>query len=226
MTCKVQTTDPFGTRLDVRLRAFEAKVESARQAGAAAANRASRNSLVRTRPIAPPRPGRNHESIERVLNWRPITVNGKQGSAVGVNQSELNSRAPHWIIQEIGTGQRAVARVAGRRRATGRPTKGDSAIRTVKSQKGRRISSGLVFADGPGGQFSPPGSASGQQLYLRKQIQGVPFATRRDRSQAGIIIRREIEGQHFVRDGAREGFRVYRRSVLAAARSQFRKPKP
>lgn len=207
---------------DARLAVFLHEVQNARRSAAQVATTTSRQAIGRTRPFAPPRRGRNHESIERVLRWG-LVGRGNTDAGVGLNFTELNKRSEHWIIQEIGTGQRATIKVADKPNPRGRPTAGATYVRTVKSQVGRRISSGLVFATGPAGNYSKPGSASGQQLYLRRQIKNVPFASRRDRSQPGIIIGREIPGQHFVQAGGREGFRHYRQSVLAAARSQLRK---
>jgi hypothetical protein len=88
-------------------------------------------------------------------------------------------------------------------------------VRTVKSQKGRKISASLAFGTSPGGQFVPAGAGRGQQLYRRRDLTGSPFRPRR------ITIRNEIHGQHFVRDGARAGYREYRRTMLGAARRTF-----
>lgn len=191
----------------------DAAVEAARTA-----NAVSLANIKRTRPDAPPRPGRNDESIERVLRWGPTQAGG-----VGLNQSQLNARAPHWIIQEIGTDERAVIRSGSNPRPVGRPAAGANYVRTVKSQRGRRISSGLVFATGPSGQWTRPGAARNQQLYLRQQIKGVPATP--NNSQPGIIIENEIRGQHFVQKGAEAGFLQYRTKVLEVARQQFRKSK-
>lgn len=192
-------------------------VERAATQAANTAQAASLSHLNRTRPSAPPRPGRNAQSIEKTLQWR--TRN--DGTGVGLNMAQLNAVSPHWIIQEIGTGEKAVIRTGSTARPVGRPAEGASYVRTVASQRGRRISAGLVFANGPAGTWSRPGAATGQQLYLRKQIKGVPFT--QNRSQAGIVIENEIKGQHFVQQGAAAGFRQYRESVLAVARQQFRK---
>jgi hypothetical protein len=202
--------------MKARIRSFSAQVSGAERAAATMATRTSRSSFKRTRPIAPPRPGRHGQGkmINSVV-WAP-----RADGTVGLRQQELNKAAPHWIIQEIGTGERAVTRVANSPRPQGRPAKGASYVRTVPSQRGRRISSGLVFAS-RNGVFTPPGAARGQQLYLRRQVQGVPAT--RTKSQASIVINREIKGQHFVKKGGESGFREYRESVLAAARQQFRK---
>jgi hypothetical protein len=133
--------------------------------------------------------------------------------------------APHWIIQEIGTGKRATIQRHDTPNPVGRPRKGASHVRTVKSQRGRRISAGLVFASG--GNYSAPGARTGENLHWASRVQGVPMRTRQNpRGQnAAIRISKEIQGQHFVKKGGQAGFREYRGSVLAAARQAFRKAK-
>lgn len=220
MRISLTVTDNFTAKLQRRIRTFERQVDAARSRSAKIATDETRKRVKNTRPFAPPRPGRNHEQISKVARWSAIGT-GPTAAGVALRMNELDSRASHWIIQEIGTGQRATIHAGGRPNPVGRPEKDATYVKTVKSQKGRRISSGLVFATGPGGQWVRPGAASGQQLFLRRQIKGVPATP--TKSQAGIRITREIPGQHFVRDGGTEGFREYRRSVLAAARTQFRK---
>ena len=87
----------------------------------------------------------------------------------------------------------------------------------LRSQRGRRILSSLVFADAPGGAYTPPGARRSQQLFYRSQVTGAP------RRRRPIVIKREIQGQHFIQKGAQAGFRQYRQSVTAAARQAFRK---
>jgi hypothetical protein len=214
MTVKV--TDRGSLNFDDRIRHFVAQDKSAKRAAAEMATRTSKNSFKRVRDVAPVRASRHGRG--QMINNIKWAV--RQDGSVGLRKQELDKAAPHWIIQEIGTNSRATLKVANKPRPVGRPAKGAQYVKTVKSQKGRRISSGLVFAS-RGGQFSAPGSATGQQLYLRSQVQGVP-ATRM-RSQAAIVIRKEIKGQHFIKKGGEAGFREYRESVLAAARQQFKK---
>lgn len=184
------------------------------------ATQASRRAVQNRRPFAAPRPGRNHLRISRALRFFP----DPDGGEVKLNTGFLDDRAPHWIIQNIGTNQSATLKRGGpSANPVGRPKKGASYVRKVKSQQGRRISSGLVFATGPRGSWSRPGSAVGQQLYLRKHVSGVPFGNQRDRSQPGIRIGKEIRPQRFVQEGVKEGFSEYRSSVLAVARQQFRR---
>lgn len=148
------------------------------------------------------------------IEWKSGRRSG--ASVVRVDVNKLDAAAPHWIIQEIGTGKRATIRRGGMGAKAAQPGTGSTTVRTVKKQRGRRIGrGGLVFASG--GNYSPPGVRRDEQIYLASQVQGVPPRT------AGIRIRREIKGQHFVKKGGQEGFRQYRRSTLAAARSAFRK---
>jgi len=211
--------DSLGRDMHRRVAAFTAQVETARNTSAQIATQSSLSYIKRKRPVAPPRLGRNQEHIKDVIKWRPVP---SLPSGVGLNVTELNNRAKHWIIQEIGTGSRATVKVAGRPNPKGRPTVGSAYVKTVKSQVGRRVSNALVFATGPGGKWvKPKKGATNQQLYLRSNIKKVPYTN--NRSQPGIIIGKEIDGQHFVRLGGHTGFREYRRSVYAAARQQFRR---
>ena len=139
------------------------------------------------------------------IRWRAL-----KGGGVGLNLQELDSKAPHWIIQELGTGKRAQMHVGD--------SSGSSVtrLRTVKSQRGRRIPGGLVFAS-RGGVYSQPPGTGREQLYLRSMVTGAPVIPR------GMRIRREIKGRNFVRQGGTQGFRQYRRDTLAAARRAFKK---
>jgi len=199
-----------------RIRNFEAAVRSAQQSAALVATKTSRSKVKRVRPLAPTRAGRYH-GLRDAIRWAPV-----QGG-VGLAKQELDQKFPVWLVQEIGTGQRATQRVAGRPNPSGRPAKNATYIKTVKPQAGRPISSAFVFAT-KGGTYSPAGAARGQQLYLRSQVKGAPvYNSQTRRTAPRIVISKEIEGQHFVRDGGRAGSREYRRTVLAAARTQLRK---
>ena len=155
------------------------------------------------------------------MEWQP------NGFGVALNIQKLNTDFPPWLVQEIGTNQRAIqgeASATGNATPVGRPAKNATYVKTVRSQVGRPIKGFLVWAT-RGGQYTPPGAATGQQLYLRSQVKGAPvrFDTSTNRYAANIKIGKEIEGQHFLRDGGQAGFREYRSSVLAAARTQMRK---
>ena len=207
--------------LDRRMRKLNQDIEKAAARSAQIATKASLRALKHKRDVAPPRIGRDQEHIADVLRWgRPQS----DPKAVALNYNTLNKRARHWPIQEIGTNRSAVVYMD------------EDTVRTLKipSQRGRRISSSLVFATGPGGVYSAPGSSRNQQLYLRSKVKGAPIIQRQVRTSDDIAarrvnslrIRKEIPGQHFVQAGGKAGFREYRKSVLAAARTQFRRGEP
>lgn len=202
-----------------RLVTFDKAVRDARAQSAATATQVSRSNVRRIRPLAPPRQGRYH-GLKEAIRWAPM---GKLDN-VGLALKELDAKFPPWLVQEIGTGERAIQRISGVANPQGRPAAGASYVKTVRSQRGRRISPAFVFAT-RGGQYSPPGSATGQQLYLRSQVQGAPvrYDPAARRSAPAIVIDREIRGQHFIQKGGEAGFREYRQSVLAAARSHLKK---
>lgn len=201
--------------IKARVRQFQ---QAEKRAAVEAAQVATRTSRANFRYLRPPagaqRPGRESTGgrFPDYLEWRV-----DRAGQVGLDLQELETRAPHWIILEIGTGERAKMRVGGDEDGAGGSVGPRATMRTVKSQRGRRIHPSLVFADGPGGQYSPPGAERNQQLFARNRVIGAP------RRRLGIVIKNEIEGQHFVKKGAEEGFRHYRRSVLAAAREAFQK---
>ena len=221
VTTNYSTTGPFGQELAARLNQFKAAEAAARKAAAITATNESRaawNSRLNKR-----QQGGLGGFLGRESTGGRLGSHVKWGAApnqnrVGLALSYLDKTAPHWIIQEIGTGSRAVVRAGGMPRPTGRPGKGATYVRSVKSQVGRRIN-GLVFATN--GQYSPPGSRRDEQLHLASQVTGVPV--RRGRRAPAIRIGREIPGQHFVKKGGTKGFREYETSLLAAAREAFRR---
>lgn len=204
----------LGPRMRERLEQLKRMEQQASKAAAKRATEVSRGGFTYKRPPnAPKRPGRSSTGgqLMKKVRW-----DARPSGGVQLNYQELNRIAPHWIIQEIGTGERATIKRAGQKNPRGRPKKGSQYVRTVKSQKGRRISASLAFGTGPGGQYVPAGMGAGQQLYRRRDLTGAsPFRPRR------ITIQREIVGQHFARDGAQEGFREYRETLIAAARRAF-----
>lgn len=207
-----RTQGLLSTKFDQRVQAFVQAEKVAREQAAAEATIASRRSFIYKRVVTPARAGRSGTGgrMMSYVVWKPAV-----GGRVALDEETLRRSAPHWIIQEIGTGERAIAHRAGVANPQGRPRKGADYVRTVKSQKGRWIKSGIVFSSN--GRYSPAGSATGEQTALASQVTGAPWRAPR------IRIEKEIEGQHFVRDGGREGFRHYRLSVLAAARRAFDK---
>jgi hypothetical protein len=207
-----------GADLNRRLKALVDAERTARQEAARAATNVTRANFHYRREIITPRPGRSSTGgqMTQYLRWTAGT------DRVTFDVAEADEHVPHWIIQEIGTGERATLRQAARSNPVGRPSAGATYIRSVKSQRGRRISGGLVFATG--GRYSPPGVRRDEQLHWASQVLGVPHRSGKlGRQAASIRISREIEGQHFVQKGGAEGFREYRQSVLAAARQAFRK---
>jgi hypothetical protein len=207
-------------RLDLLLR----NEKQARQRAAQFATQETQDAFRYLRPHdATRRPGRSFSTGGRFpsfLRWK-ATAEG-----VAFDAQQANRQVPYWIIQEIGTGQSARIRRAGESVSQGRPTREEAAVRSprIPSQRGRLISPGLAFGTREGGTYTPPGAATGQQLYLRSRLSGsnLSFVDQgRRQQQHQLVIRREIEGQHFVQKGGKEGFRQYRTSVLAAARQAF-----
>lgn len=209
----VTNSNALGSGLESRIKAFQSAVNSASGSAARIATSTSQAKVKRVRDLAPPRRNRYH-GLRESIKWGRTRDGG-----VALDKKKIDQDFKPWLVQEIGTGERATQRVAGQPNPKGRPKKNATYIKTVKAQRGRRISTAFVFA-GRGGDYSPPGAGRGEQLYLRSQIQNLPPGRRPRR---GILITKEIKGQHFIRDGGKAGSREYRRTVLAAARSQFKK---
>jgi len=191
----------------VRLQNFAAAETAAQRQAAATATNVARASFKRKRELAPPRPGRSGQgNMTKGIQFSRVSP---QQSFIQLRLGDLDKAAPHWIIQEIGTGQAANMMAADEN--------GPRVSRavTVKAQKGRVISSGLAWASQ--GRYVPPNSGGGtQNLFPRI---GPSYA------KGTMRIRREIQGQHFIQKGADAGFREYQTTVLAAARRELRKRK-
>ena len=158
----------FTTGIDKRMKKLIDAERVARNSAAAVATQVTRTGFHYVRPVVAPRPGRaSTGSHFSKLTWRSTP----DGVVFDTGQADAESK--HWIIQEIGTGQRAVMRVGGLSNPRGRPAKGATHIRTVRSQKGRRLPGGLVFASN--GQYSPVGSAEREQIFRASQVTGVPL---------------------------------------------------
>lgn len=204
-------------RLELLLR----NEKQSRQQAAAAATQATRGGFEYLRPHdASRRPGRSFSTggqFPSFLSWK-ATDDG-----VAFDAQAANRRVPYWIIQEIGTGQSARIRRGGETVSSGRPSRQDAMVNSphVPSQLGRLIPRSLAWGTREGGTYTPPGAGAGQQLYLRSKLHGGRPPAGGQASRDQLVIRREIPGQHFVQEGGEEGFRVYRRSVLAAARQAF-----
>jgi len=208
------TPGMFSSKMTDRTKRLIDAENSDRRAAAKTATKTSAATFKAKRPVnSPKRPGRRFADgkLARHVKWSA----SPSGSMVELNVKTLDRQAPHWIIQEIGTNQRATLKMGGSKNPQGRSKSGSSYVKTIRSQKGRRISAGLAFGSRPSGKYTPPTrKISNQQLYPRKNLKGGgPFRP--------IFIRKEIEGQHFVRDGAKTGFQEYRTSVRAAARAAF-----
>lgn len=223
MTLDVSVTDRGalggipGAGLNAKVRTFVQSTTKVQVDAAATATRVSRANVKRKRELVV-RAGRFH-GLRDAIEWKPTRTGG-----VNLQVSRLDAEFKPWEVQEIGTGQKAVRHVGGTPNPRGRPAAGARYVRSVRSQVGRRITPGLVFASG--GKYSPPSdSTRTQQLHLRSEISDAPvrFDPETRRSAPGIRIGREIEGQHFIQKGGQAGFREYKTGVLAAARSQLRK---
>lgn len=206
-------------RLDLLVR----NEKAARRQAAQDATRATQAAWRYKRPHdAARRRGRSFSTGGRFpsfLEWKDT------GSSVAFDAQLANRRVPYWIIQEIGTGESARIRRGGETVPRGRPTREEASVRSpsIPSQRGRVIPPSLAFGTREGGTYTPPGAATGQQLYLRKRLSGGNLSFLNEPSSQGhqLVISREIEGQHFVQRGGTQGFRQYRTSVLAAARQAF-----
>jgi hypothetical protein len=188
---------------------------AARTSSARIATEVTRLNAARTRlPDAGERPGRPAGHLSKRLRWRAMNV-----SMVGFDLAAADTQSRYWIIQEIGTNERATIFTPNDPNPVGRPKTGAAYIAQVRSQVGRRVPRGLAFGTAPGGKFQLPGAARGEQIYPIETLTNVPpWAIGR---VPRIRIRREIQGKHMVKLGGEAGFRQYRQEVLAAAQQAF-----
>lgn len=184
-----------------------AAVQAGRNAAtlATSTSRAVFTSRLSGRPIAPARPGRPTTSgqFAQFINWDFDPQNDK----VNLDLGYLESAAPYWAIQEIGTGHSATiaASVTGKGQVS------------VPSQRGRRISANLVWAANPGAQAVPATrGARNDQLFIRSQVLANQVKMRRMR------INREIKAKHYLRDGAKTAFNQYRKDLTKAIRQTYK----
>lgn len=209
--------DVLGRAMTDRCRRLADAEAAARTTAAQTATNATRKAFTYHRAVdVPARKGRDHPpgAMLAGLRWTTSSAGG-----VDFDIAEADRVAPYWIIQEIGTGQKATIKRGGDPNPRGRAPAGNTYIRTVRSAIGRRIPANLVWATGAGGHYEPPGAGQGQQLYLRATVRGAPIWE--GRAKDLMYITREVEGQHFVQKGGRVGFTEYRNSVLGAARKIF-----
>jgi len=182
-------------------------IRQVEQAAAEAATEATEvtqatfRSRISGRPFAPARRGRPTTGGEfgSLLRWQASGDRGTIGATFDF--SAIASRAPYWIIQEIGTGRGA--KVYG----------GPAEEYTIPSQVGRKISRSLEWAssairDGQQGTAGPGGK---EQLFLVPP--GSNFVGRRK----AMAIQREIKGKHMVQAGGQAGFSMFAATVRAAA---------
>jgi hypothetical protein len=157
---------------------------------------------LKRRESAAPRVGRptTGGAFSGYLQWAPRTTS--KGSVVSFDYERIDSKAPYWIIQEVGTGRSF--------KVLGTTTNGFAG--NIRTQRGRGLPFGLQW--GVGGAYVSPGSFDGAQLQPVSTLR-VPAHTPLKRMR----IRQEIEGKHFVRLGGQEGFRFYEASL----RSEFRR---
>lgn len=195
-----------------RANQFASRVVAYEDEAAKAATQESRTIYARWhsgRPIAPPRKGRptTGGTFGDLLLWE----RGGTGM-IEFDMAGLKNRAPYALVQEIGTGQSA-AILNG-------PMMGSLSI---PSQKGRRISPHLMWADSSGNVTRPmtgknraaaqgAGTIGMQQLFERPPGQY---------GRAGLI-RREIRGKHFIRDGGMVGYDMLRDRLISDFNKTFK----
>jgi hypothetical protein len=192
---------------------FSARVATYEDAAAKAATQESRVIYARWhsgRPIAPPRKGRptTGGQFADLLLWQRAGSTGM----VEFDLAALEGRAPYALIQEIGTGQSAAILGGGR-----------AGVLTVSSQKGRRISPRLMWADSAG-TASRPMSAKNRAAAQQAGVNGMQQLFERPAGQFGRagLIRREIRGKHFIRDGGLLGYELLRDRLTEDFNKTFR----
>jgi hypothetical protein len=207
----------FSKKFDARLRAFEMAVDTASRNAAVKTQKHSQQRAKAVRPPAPPRAGRASPpgALAKAINWK---VDPSDKNFIILDVGALDSQVSWWRVQEIGTGKSATMRKGGQPNPRGQVAKGASYRVQVKSQKGRVLPGHLVFVSRAGNAQRFSDRSKKQALVPRAQAKKESTIPVRRR-----VIRNEIEGKHFIRDGAREGFRDYRKEVLAAARATLGK---
>lgn len=224
-----------GPDLNRRLKALvDADAAAMRMAARVATASTRANFSYRREPIAP-RAGRSSTGgrMKQHLLW--TVRNGR----VEFDMAEADARVPHWIIQEIGTGQEARVGLIG----------GKEMSVEVPSQDGRDLPDGFIWADGAvslmseGGKFQSVVGGTSRRVGASKRRVPAPFGHGRDRPgmmdqqnlypiamlppgqayrQTRGVIHREIKGKHFVRDGGIEGNSLLRSALLSDFEDTFR----
>lgn len=208
MSAKAQRFMKMGTRANQ----FRSHVATYEAEAAKAATRESRTIYARWhsgRPLAPPRNGRptTGGQFGNLLLWER---NGK--GLIEFDLAALRSRAPYALIQEIGTGQSASILNGPKAGAL-----------SVPSQKGRRISPHLMWADAAG-NVTRPMTAKNRTAAIQAGAIGMQQLFERPPGQFGRAgrIRREIKGKHFIRDGGAVGYELLRERLLSDFRTTFK----
>lgn len=208
-----QNPGGYVAKFDARLNAFTTQVETAARKAATEADQVSKRKAKGIRAPQAPRPYRTSApgALAKNIDWK---VDPADSTFVQLDTGRLDAAVRWWKVQEIGTGKSATIRKGGKPNPQGRVPKGADYKVQVKSQKGRLIPGTLVFVARNGNAQRFSDRSKGQALVERAQAKnGTRFPIN------PVRIRHEIEGKHFIRDGAREGFRDYRNDVLAAARA-------
>lgn len=203
----------YTKKYNARLDAFTDQVHQAARKAAAEADRVSKKKARAIRAPQPPRPFRTSPpgALAKNVDWK---IDSNDKAFVELDVQRLNTNVPWWKVQEIGTGKNATMRKGGKPNPKGQVPKGADFKVQVKSQRGRVIPGSLVFISRSGNAV-PFSDRSKKQALVQRTLakKANLFPTN------PVVIRNEIEGKHFIRDGAKEGFRDYKNDVLAAARA-------
>lgn len=201
-------------------RGFAARAEKYGDEAAERATDMSRRMSRRfssNRPLAPSRPGRpsTEGTFANYLIWQ-----ANAGGRIELDIATLKAAAPYWLIIEIGTGESARILNGG-------------GGETVKSQKGRRISQSLFWADSASAPPLRPMTKGkrmeqiqahfpmgmNQQLYPIEDISNAAYIPRA-KGRTGRI-RKEIKGKHFIQDGGATGFQFLRDETISDFKRTF-----
>jgi hypothetical protein len=209
MSAKAKRFMQMGSRANQ----FAARVVQYEQDAAKEATAESRQIYARWhsgRPIAPPRNGRptTMGQFGDLLLWE------RAGNGlIEFDLAGLKSRAPYALIQEIGTNQSASI--------LNGPMAGSLSVR---SQRGRHISAHLMWADAQGGTASRPMTGKNRSAAQATGSIGMQQLFERPKGSYGRagLIRREIKGKHFIRDGGIAGYDLLRDRLVSDFNKTFK----
>lgn len=205
-------------QMSSRASQFATRVQQIEQEAADVATAESRTVYQRWhsgRPNPPARKGRatTGGTFADLLIW-----NRKSNGMIEFDMAALRSRTPtntgnfsYALIQEIGTGQSA--RILG----------SQSGAVAVPSQRGRRISPSLMWSDGGGGN-SRPMTAKNRLAAQKSGTFGMQNLFERPQGTFGRagLIRREIRGKHFIRDGGVVGWDLLQERLVKDFKRTFK----